>query len=116
MTQKQVCSNASIVPEWRDLLLRMRDELARTECVNRPARVRVRDWRLGIPRRSKGTCSNLFSRGRAGGDTRSNSGLGPFIARRVLEARGGSTSLRPFKRESTFVLELPAEGWQLCAS
>ena len=57
-----------------------------------------------------------FSRGRAGGYSRSGSGLGLFIARRVLEAHRGSISLRPNKVGATFVLEMPAEGWQLSAS
>jgi signal transduction histidine kinase len=57
-----------------------------------------------------------FSRGRADGSSRSGSGLGLFIARRVLEAHGGSISLRPTKVGATFVLEIPAEGWQLSAS
>jgi signal transduction histidine kinase len=57
-----------------------------------------------------------FSSGRASDDMTSSSGLGLFIARRVLEAHGVSISLRPSKQGSTFVLELPAEGWQLCAS
>jgi two-component system OmpR family sensor kinase len=55
-----------------------------------------------------------FSRGRGGGSrsslgSRSGSGLGLFIARRILEAHGGSISLRPTKAGATFVLELPAE-------
>jgi signal transduction histidine kinase len=34
----------------------------------------------------------------------------------VLEAHGGSISLRSSKSGATFVIELPAEGWQLSAS
>jgi signal transduction histidine kinase len=88
----------------------------RIGCVNRLARVMVRDWGPGIPPEEQGHVFEPFSRGRANGDMRSSSGLGLFIARRVLEAHGGSISLRPSKRGSTFVLELPAEGWQRCAS
>lgn len=57
-----------------------------------------------------------FSRGRANGRTGAGSGLGLFIARRVLEAHGGSISLRSSKSGATFVIEVPAEGWQLSAS
>jgi signal transduction histidine kinase len=116
MTQEQVRFNASVVPEERNLLLRTKEEVARFECGNRLARVSVRDRSRGIPPEEQGTCSNLSAVARASADMRSRSGLGLFIARRVLEAGGGSISLRPSKRGSRFVLELPAEGWQLCAS
>jgi two-component system OmpR family sensor kinase len=51
-----------------------------------------------------------FSRGRTNGRTRTGSGLGLFIARRVLEAHGGSISLRSSKSGATFVIELPDRG------
>jgi len=86
------------------------------EFENRSARVVVRDRGPGIPREERGTVFDPFSRGRANGRTRTGSGLGLFIARRVLEAHGGSISLRSSKSGATFVIELPAEGWQLSAS
>lgn len=86
------------------------------ECENRSARVVVRDRGPGIPREEQGTVFDPFSRGRTNGRTRTGSGLGLFIARRVLEAHGGSISLRSSKSGATFVIELPAEGWQLSAS
>jgi signal transduction histidine kinase len=88
----------------------------RIECVNRLARGRVRDRGSGIPPEEQVHVFEPFSSGRASGDMRSSSGLGLFITRRVLEAHGGSISLRPSKQRSTFVLELPADGLQLCAS
>lgn len=86
------------------------------EFADRFARVRVRDRGPGIPQEERGHVFDPFNRGRANSETRSGTGLGLFIARRVLEAHGGSISLRPSRWGSTFVLELPAEGWQLSAS
>ncbi len=86
------------------------------EFENRSARVIVRDRGPGIPREEQGTMFDPFSRGRANGRTGAGSGLGLFIARRVLEAHGGSISLRSSKSGATFVIEVPAEGWQLSAS
>jgi Histidine kinase-, DNA gyrase B-, and HSP90-like ATPase len=86
------------------------------EFAGRFARVRVRDCGPGIPKEERGHVFDPFNRGRAHSDARSGSGLGLFIARRVLEAHGGSISLRPSRSGSTFVLELPAEGRQLSAS
>ena len=86
------------------------------ELESRSARVVVRDRGSGIPRGEWGTVFDPFSRGRASGRTQTGSGLGLFIARRVLEAHGGSISLRSSKSGATFVIELPAEGWQLSAS
>ena len=83
---------------------------------DRLARVKVQDRGPGIPPEERGHVFGPFSRGRANGHATSGSGLGLFIARRVLEAHGGSISLRSSRWGSTFVLELPAEVWQLSAS
>jgi signal transduction histidine kinase len=88
----------------------------RVQYENRSARVVIRDRGAGVAPEERETVFDPFSRGRASGSTRSGSGLGLFIARRVLEAHGGSISLRPSKAGATFVLEMPAEGWQLSAS
>lgn len=86
------------------------------ELENRSARVVVRDRGPGISRNERETVFDPFSRGRASGSSQSGSGLGLFIARRVLEAHGGLISLRPSPVGATFVLEVPVEGWQLSAS
>jgi signal transduction histidine kinase len=78
----------------------------RVESHSRTARVVVRDRGPGIPPDEQTTLFSPFSRGLSG-RSRSGSGLGLFIARRVLEAHGGSISLRPTKAGATFVLELP---------
>jgi signal transduction histidine kinase len=88
----------------------------RVEYENRSARVVIRDRGAGIDPEERETVFDPFSRGRAGAYSRSGSGLGLFIARRVLEAHGGSISLRTARVGATFVLELPAEGRQLSAS
>jgi signal transduction histidine kinase len=82
------------------------------ECDDRLARVLVRDRGPGIPTEEQGSLFSPFSRGRSG-ERRPGSGLGLFIARRVLEAHGGSISLRTTKAGATFVLELPVESSQL---
>ena len=79
------------------------------------ARVLVRDRGPGILAHERETVFDPFSRGRHASGHQ-GAGLGLFIARRVVEAHGGSISLRPSKSGATFVLELPAEGWQLSAS
>jgi signal transduction histidine kinase len=83
------------------------------ECDDRLARVLVRDRGPGIPAEEQGSLFSPFSRGRIGHRRRPGSGLGLFIARRVLEAHGGSISLRSTKGGATFVLELPAESSKL---
>ena len=88
----------------------------RVESKNRSARVVVRDRGPGVRPQDRATVFDPFSRGRANGPTRPGSGLGLFIARRVLEAHGGSISLRPSKSGSTFILEMPAEVVRLSAS
>jgi signal transduction histidine kinase len=79
---------------------------------DRLARVLVRDRGPGIPVEEQGSLFSPYSRGRSG-RTRPGSGLGLFIARRVLEAHGGSISLRTTKAGATFVLELPVESSRL---
>jgi signal transduction histidine kinase len=76
------------------------------------ARVLVRDRGPGIPTEEQASLFSPYSRGRSGRE-RPGSGLGLFIARRVLEAHGGSISLRTTKAGATFVLELPVESSQL---
>jgi len=88
----------------------------RVEFEHRSARVVVRDGGPGIPDEERETVFEPFRRGGAYGAARPGSGLGLFIARRVLEAHGGSIALRSSKTGASFVLELPAEGWQLSAS
>jgi signal transduction histidine kinase len=88
----------------------------RVEGEHRWARVIVRDRGPGVPAEERRHVFDPFRRGRAEELTPSGSGLGLFIARRVLEAHGGSISLQPSKVGATFVLEVPTEGWQLSAS
>lgn len=80
----------------------------RVESHSGTARVVVRDRGPGIPVEERKTLFSPFSRGR-NGLKRSGSGLGLFIARRVLEAHGGTVSLRPSRSGATFLLELPEE-------
>lgn len=82
----------------------------------RSARVVVRDQGPGIPQDEREAVFEPFSRGRSPGEPRGGSGLGLFIARRVLEAHGGSIALRPSRVGATFELEIPVGEWQLSAS
>jgi signal transduction histidine kinase len=83
---------------------------------NGSARVVVGDRGAGVPVEERDRIFEPFTRGRAGSASRAGSGLGLFIARRVLEAHGGSISLRSSDSGARFILEIPAEGWQLSAS
>jgi signal transduction histidine kinase len=71
------------------------------------ARVVVRDRGPGVPTVDKELIFDPFSRGRVGRQSRPGFGLGLFIARRVLEAHGGSIFVRPNRSGATFVVELP---------
>ncbi len=71
------------------------------------ARIVIRDRGPGIPAEERKGLFDPFRRGRSGRG-RPGSGLGLFIARRVLEAHGGSIAVRPTKVGATFVLEFPA--------
>lgn len=73
----------------------------------RMARIVVQDRGPGIPDDERRGLFDPFLRGTSG-RARPGSGLGLFIARRVLEAHGGSIAVRPAKVGATFVLELPA--------
>lgn len=80
------------------------------------ASISVSDEGPGIAPTERHLIFDPFARGAAGERVRRGSGLGLFIARRVLEAHGGSISLRSSTAGATFVLELPAERWQRSAS
>jgi signal transduction histidine kinase len=78
------------------------------ESSNRLVRVIVRDRGPGIPVEERDHVFDPFSRGHVGRSARAGSGLGLFIARRVLEAHGGTISLWPSESGATFVLEFPS--------
>ena len=82
--------------------------VVRIEPSSRAARVVVQDRGPGIPRTERDHVFDPFSRGGVGRSARRGSGLGLFIARRVLEAHGGMISLRSSKSGATFVLEIPS--------
>jgi two-component system OmpR family sensor kinase len=82
----------------------------RVEKVNGSARVVVRDRGPGIPPEDQASVFDPFTTGRGRSSSNQGSGLGLFIARRVVEAHAGSIFLRPTRSGATFVLELPAEG------
>jgi signal transduction histidine kinase len=79
----------------------------RVEREGRRARVVVRDRGPGVRPDERRTLFDPFTRGRSGLG-RPGSGVGLFIARRVLEAHGGSIHLRPTKVGAMLVMELPA--------
>jgi signal transduction histidine kinase len=87
----------------------------RVEAFDGSARVVVRDRGPGIPEDEREAVFDPLSRGRSSSGHQ-GVGLGLFIARRVLEAHGGSISLRPTKSGATFVLEVPTERWHLSVS
>lgn len=71
----------------------------------------VRDRGPGIPPDEQDLIFDPLARGQAGTGSRRGAGLGLFIARRVVEAHGGTVRLLPSRRGAVFCLELPvAEG------
>lgn len=102
-----VRNGLAYAPEDTRVSVRVEDE-------GRTARVVVKDRGPGVPAEERETLFSPFKRGRSG-SRRPGSGMGLFIARRVLEAHGGSIHLRPTKAGATFVLELPADTSELAS-
>ena len=73
----------------------------------RGARVRVRDRGPGVPPSERRLIFDPFARGMSAND-RGGNGLGLFIARRIVDAHGGSIGLRSARPGSEFWIELPA--------
>ena len=71
------------------------------------ARIRVRDRGPGIPAAERHLIFDPFARGRLAAETRCGKGLGLFIARRIVEAHGGSIGLRSARPGTEFCIELP---------
>ncbi len=71
------------------------------------ARIRVRDRGPGIPAAERHLIFDPFARGRLATETRCGKGLGLFIARRIVEAHGGSIGLRSARPGTEFCIELP---------
>jgi signal transduction histidine kinase len=82
------------------------------------ARVRVRDQGPGVTPAESRRIFDPFARGTAGRGSRGGQGLGLFIARRIVEAHGGSIGLRSGRNGSTFCIQLPLaeDGRSACAS
>jgi two-component system, OmpR family, sensor kinase len=80
----------------------------RIEPSSRAAQVVVQDRGPGIPLTERDHVFDPFSRGDVGRSSQRGSGLGLFIARRVLEAHGGTISLRSSRSGARFVLEIPS--------
>jgi signal transduction histidine kinase len=92
-----------------------RDAIVRVHVASEGAAVRVsvRDQGPGIPREERATIFDPFVRGREGSTVRDGSGLGLFIARRVVEAHGGRIWVDPDDEGSTFHVLLPVDGREL---
>jgi two-component system OmpR family sensor kinase len=71
------------------------------------ARIRVRDRGPGVPAAEGHLIFDPFARGRLANKARSGKGLGLFIARRIVEAHGGSIGLRSARPGTEFCIELP---------
>jgi signal transduction histidine kinase len=79
----------------------------RVETRDDVVQVRVRDRGPGVPADQRHLIFDPFARGRAVGGTRGGRGLGLFIARRVVQAHGGTIGLRPVRPGAEFLIELP---------
>jgi signal transduction histidine kinase len=71
------------------------------------ARVRVRDRGPGVPAAERDSIFDPFMRGTTSHLARTGNGLGLFIARRVMEAHGGTIWLTSDGSGAEFILELP---------
>ncbi|MDP9340582.1 MAG: sensor histidine kinase [Actinomycetota bacterium] len=71
-------------------------------------RIAVRDRGPGVPAEDRPALFEPFVRGR-GAPRRAGTGLGLFIARRVVEAHGGEIWLESTGHGTTVVLQLPSE-------
>jgi signal transduction histidine kinase len=72
------------------------------------ASISVEDQGPGVPAAESDLIFDPFARGNGGRfSSRAGSGLGLFIARRVVEAHGGSIDLRSIASGTTFRIELP---------
>jgi signal transduction histidine kinase len=84
------------------------------------ASIRVKDEGPGVPPDEREIVFDPFARGRAASRVRGGKGLGLFIARRIVEAHGGTLRLLPATRGAEFCAELPTtqvgEGRQRSAS
>ncbi|MDQ2964666.1 MAG: HAMP domain-containing histidine kinase [Chloroflexota bacterium] len=76
------------------------------EETNDGARVRVRDRGPGVPASERRLIFDPFARGMSA-NGRGGSGLGLFIARRIVEAHQGSIGLRSARPGTEFFVELP---------
>jgi two-component system sensor histidine kinase KdpD len=72
-------------------------------------RIAVRDRGPGVPSEDRPSLFQPFVRGR-NAPLRAGTGLGLFIARRVVEAHGGEIWLESTGHGATVVLQLPSEG------
>jgi signal transduction histidine kinase len=71
------------------------------------ASIRVRDQGPGVPPDEREIVFDPFARGRAANRVRGGKGLGLFIARRIVEAHGGTLRLLPATRGAEFCMEVP---------
>jgi two-component system sensor histidine kinase KdpD len=60
-----------------------------------------------VPAEEREIVFDPFARGRAATRARAGKGLGLFIARRIVEAHGGTLRLLPAARGAEFCMELP---------
>jgi signal transduction histidine kinase len=71
------------------------------------ARIRVLDHGPGIPPEEQRLIFHPLARGRAGGRSRGGKGLGLFIARRIVEAHGGTITLESSAHGAAFCMQVP---------
>jgi signal transduction histidine kinase len=71
------------------------------------ATVSVRDRGPGVPTTERDAIFDPFVRGATGVGTRTGSGLGLFIARRIVEAHQGAIRVESHDQGANFLLELP---------
>jgi len=88
----------------------------RVEETDDAARILVRDRGPGIAAADRHLIFDPFARGRSANTRRFGRGLGLFIARRIVEAHGGTIGVRPIRPGAEFCIELPLGGGGRSAS
>jgi signal transduction histidine kinase len=73
------------------------------------ASICVRDLGLGVSPEQRKEIFEPFARGTAGASRRSGRGLGLFIAKRILEAHGGTITVASEGRRTSFCMRVPLE-------
>ena len=86
---------------------RMSPVIVTVERKGEVARIRVKDQGPGIPPQEQRLIFHPLARGRAGSRRSGGKGLGLFIARRIVEAHGGTITVESSAHGAAFCMQVP---------